>query len=91
MRPKWRQNATQSGPRGSRGSKSHAKITKTRPEALGAGTPAAFWRKNGAQGGPQGSPEGAKMWKKSVKNGVDFKVCFRTSFLHGFSWIGGGF
>ncbi len=91
MTPKWRQNGIQSGSRGSRGSKSHAKITKTRPEALGAGTPAAFWRKNGAQGGPQGSPEGTKMCKKSVKNGIDFQVCFRTSFFDGFSWICGGF
>ena len=85
--PKWRQNGAQSGPRGSRGSKSHAKITKTRPEALGPGTLAAFWRKNGAQGGPQGSEEGTRMCKKSVKNGFVFQVCFQISFFdvfHGF-------
>ena len=91
MTLKWRQNGAQSGPRASRGSKSHAKITKTRPELLGPGTPAAFWRKNGAQGAPQGSPEGTKMYEKSVKNGIVFQVCFRTSSFDGFSWIFGGF
>ena len=67
IKAKWRQNGAQSGPRGSRGSKSHAEITKTRPEALGSGTVAAFWKKNGAQGGPQGSPEGTKMCKNCEK------------------------
>ena len=81
---KLRQNGAQSGPRGSRGSKSHAKITKTRPEALEAGTLAAFWMKNGAQGGPHGSPEGTKMCKKSIKNGVVFQICFRTLFFDDF-------
>ena len=89
--PKLRQNGAQSGPRGSRGSKSHAKITKTRPEALGSGTVVAFWRKNGAQGGSQGFPECTKMRKKCIKNGIVFQVCFRTSFFDGFSWICGGF
>ena len=42
MIAKLRQNGAQSGPRGSRGSKNYAEITKTRPEALGAGTLAAF-------------------------------------------------
>ena len=74
--PKWRQNGAQSGPRGSRGSKSHAEITKTRPEALGSGTLVAFWRKNGAHGGPKGSQESTKMYEKSVKYGVDCQVYF---------------
>ena len=30
------------------------------------------------------------LWK-SVKNGVDFQVYVRTSFVHGFWWISGGF
>ena len=89
--PKWRQNGAQSGPRGSRGGKNHAEIIKTRPEAIPSGTLVAFWRKNGAQGGPQGSQEGTKMCKKSVTNGVVFQVCFRNSFLDGFSWICCGF
>ena len=69
---KWRQNGAQSGPRGSRGSKNHAEITKTRPEALGAGTLAAFWMKNCAQEDPQGYPEGTKMYEKFTKKMVSF-------------------
>ena len=61
-----------------------------RPEALGAGTLVAFWRKNGAQGGPQGCPEGTKMCTKYITHGTLFQVCFRTSFFDGFLWISGG-
>ena len=73
---KWRQNGAHSGPRGSRGRKNHAEITKTRPEALGSGTVVAFWRKIGAQGGPKGTQKSTKIHEKSVKNGVDFQVYF---------------
>ena len=76
MTQEWRQNGTQSGSRGSRGSKSHAKITKTRPEALGSGTVVAFWRKSGAQGGPKGAQKSTKIHEKSIKNCVDFQVYF---------------
>ena len=48
MIEKWRQNGAQSGPRDSTGSKNHAQITKTRPEAIPSGTLVAFWMKNGS-------------------------------------------
>ena len=87
MTPKWTQNAAQSGPRGSRSSKKHAEIKKTRPEALHPGTLVAFWRKNGAQGGPKRSQENTKIFENLKKRLSMSKSIFESRFFmvfHGF-------